>query len=291
MKENKFDRRTQDVGNVLSLEHCNVRIPDQQLATTYYVVGLGLTRDPYIMVGTDNMWANVGDRSQFHLPTGKPQVFPGPIGLVMPDLDALAARLASVRQALAGTKFAYAREHGHVDVTCPWGNHMRVHAPSPEFGDTLLGMPYVEFPVRRGAAEGIARFYREVLRAPGVVGMESSGAVARVQVGVRQTLVFRETDAAVPPYDGHHIAIYIADFSGPHAWLREHGLVTEESNDYQYRFTDIVDPRAPQDVLFRIEHEVRSATHPMFLRPLVNRNPAQRQPTYQRGRDEFYTGA
>jgi len=29
----------------------------------------------------------------------------------------------------------------------------------------------------------------------------------------------------------------------------------------------------------------------MFLRPLVNRNPAQRQPTYARGRDAFYPGA
>jgi hypothetical protein len=44
-------------------------------------------------------------------------------------------------------------------------------------------------------------------------------------------------------------------------------------------------------VLFTIEHEVRSATHPMFMRPLVSRNPVQRQATYQRGRDAFYPGA
>jgi hypothetical protein len=43
-------------------------------------------------------------------------------------------------------------------------------------------------------------------------------------------------------------------------------------------------------VLCVIEHEVRSYTHPMFLRPLVNRNPAQRQATYQRGRDAFHPG-
>jgi hypothetical protein len=30
--------------------------------------------------------------------------------------------------------------------------------------------------------------------------------------------------------------------------------------------------------LFTVEHEVRSATHPMFMRPLVNRNPALNQP-------------
>ncbi|MEK6838463.1 MAG: hypothetical protein AABY08_01830, partial [Candidatus Thermoplasmatota archaeon] len=46
----------------------------------------------------------------------------------------------------------------------------------------------------------------------------------------------------IPPYDGHHVQIYIANFSGPHRWLKEHGLITEESNWYQYRFQDIVDP-------------------------------------------------
>ena len=41
-------------------------------------------------------------------------------------------------------------------------------------------------------------------------------------------------------------------------------------------------------LLYEIEHEVRSFTHPMYARPLVNRNPAQRQPTYQPGQDAFY---
>jgi len=35
---------------------------------------------------------------------------------------------------------------------------------------------------------------------------------------------------------------------------------------------------------------VRSVTHPMYLRPLVNRNAAQRQRTYARGRDAFVPG-
>ena len=42
--------------------------------------------------------------------------------------------------------------------------------------------------------------------------------------------------------------------------------------------------------LFTIEHEVRCATHPMYLRPLINRNPAQRHATYVRGRDAFVPG-
>ena len=92
------------------------------------------------------------------------------------------------------------------------------------------------------------------------------------------------------PYDRHHIAIYVVNFSGPHRWLKDRGLVSEESNPVQYRFKDIVDPETSK-VLFTIEHEVRSATHPMFMRPLVSRNPTQRQATYQRGRDAFYPGA
>jgi hypothetical protein len=105
-------------------------------------------------------------------------------------------------------------------------------------------------------------------------------------VGNHQELVFRETADPIPDYDGHHMQIYISDFSGPHKWLRERGLVTEESNWYQYRFQDIVDPDSGR-VLFTIEHEVRSLRSPLYLRPLVNRNPAQRQPTYERGRDAF----
>ena len=62
MAGEKFDRSSQDVGNILALEHVNVRIPDQGLATLFYIVGLGLTRDPYLMVGTDNMWANAGQQ-------------------------------------------------------------------------------------------------------------------------------------------------------------------------------------------------------------------------------------
>ena len=67
-----YDRPAQDVGNSVHLEHVNVTIPSQHHATLFYVAGLGLTRDPYMMVSDDNMWVNVG-RSQFHLPTGRPR--------------------------------------------------------------------------------------------------------------------------------------------------------------------------------------------------------------------------
>ncbi len=283
-----YDRREQDLGNVLLLEHVNVRIPDQGVGTLFYIAGLGLTRDPYLMVSVENMWANAG-QTQFHLPTGGPQVLRGHVELVVPDLDALTQRLGSVRDSLAGTAFRYEVRDKHVAVRCPWGNQVRCLGAGPEFGDVTLGIVRVEFPVAPGAAAGIARFYATVLQTPAVLTRENGGVAARVSVGYRQELVFRETAATIRPYEGYHIAIYTANFSGPHAWLARRGLVTEETNAYQYRFQHIVDPDSGAP-LCEIEHEVRSATHPMYMRPLVNRNPAQRQATYVRGRDAFVPG-
>ena len=108
--------------------------------------------------------------------------------------------------------------------------------------------------------------------------------VAHVRMGLKQELRFRETEGEPPPYDGHHIAVYLSNFSGPHAFLKERGLVTEETNDYQYRFEDIVDLDSGE-LIFKIEHEVRSATHPMFQRNLVNRNTTQNLQRYVHGRD------
>jgi hypothetical protein len=283
-----YDRTTQDVGNIVALEHVNVKIPDQQLATLFYVVGLGLTRDPYLMTALNNMWINIGQQ-QFHLPTGEAEVLRGQVGLVIPDFDELPGRLAQVKAGLAGTKFDYAVEDKHIRVVSPWGNVIRCHPPGPAFADMTLGMPYVEFTVEPGTADGIARFYRAALGASATLGRNDGGSAARVTVGPHQELIFRETADQIPPYDAHHIQIYIANFSGPHRWLKEHGLVTEESNWYQYRFKDIVDPETGR-LLFTIEHEVRSLLSPLYLRPLVNRNPAQRQPTYQRGKDAFVPG-
>lgn len=94
--EQKYDRSAEDLGNVVALEHVNITVPDQHLATLFYVTGLGLTRDPYLMTGTKNMWVNVG-RGQFHLPGGKPQVVRGHVGIVLPDRAALLRRLTNVR--------------------------------------------------------------------------------------------------------------------------------------------------------------------------------------------------
>src|SRR3974390_2045883 len=119
-----FDRAAEDLGNSIHLEHVNVQVPDQRLATLFYVTGLGLTRDPYLMVSDTNMWVNVG-RSQFHLPTGTAQVLRGHTGLVISGRKALLDRLASVARKLAGTAFSFREHADHVEANCPCGNRVR----------------------------------------------------------------------------------------------------------------------------------------------------------------------
>ena len=279
-----FDRAAEDIGNSIHLEHVNVQIPDQHLATQFYVAGLGLTRDPYLMVSDNNMWVNAG-RSQFHLPSGPAQVLRGHTGLVIAGREALLDRLTRVRKKLAGTKFDFHEHNDFVEAICPWGNRLRVHEPdSARFGRITLGIPYVEFDVPVGTTAGIRRFYQEIMRCPAAV-TNGDAMVAWVQVGKDQHLKFRETEQELPPFDEHHVQIYIADFSGPHRRLVERNLITAEDNSYQYRFRDIVDLDSGEP-LFTVEHEVRSLTHPMFLRPLVNRNPLQTNRTYSAGYDQ-----
>jgi catechol-2,3-dioxygenase len=281
----KFDRAAEDLGNSIHLEHVNVQVPDQHLATLFYVSGLGLTRDPYLMTSDDNMWINVG-RSQFHLPSGEAQVLRGYTALVISGRKTLLERLASVASRLEGTKFSYREHNDYVEAICPWGNRVRCFEPDEKrFGRITLGIPYVEFDVPTGSAKGICDFYPKIMGMPAQL-KNGDGTAASVQVGKDQHLVFRETDRPQPEYDGHHVQIYITNFSGPHRALAERNLIFSEDNPYQYRFRDIVD-LANGKHLFTIEHEVRSATHPMFLRPLINRNPAQTNRTFAAGYDQW----
>lgn len=285
MKQN-FDRTTDDIGNIVSLEHVNVCVPDQGLATSFYISGLGLTRDPFMMTGVDNMWANVG-LSQFHLPTRGTHVLRGYTGLVLPWFDTLKERLEAVSSLLQGTQFAFEEHNSFIDVTCPWGNRIRCHPAGAEFGAMTVGMPYVVFDVPVGTAAAIADFYQTVFEATSrVVELENAPA-GRVTVGADQNLYFRETENSDPEFDGHHIQIYISDFSGPHKRLLGLDLITEESDAHQYRFENILDLETGKKV-FALEHEVRSLRHPLHARPLINRNPTQMISTYVPGQDALF---
>jgi len=282
MNKRQFDRRQEDVGNILQLEHVNLTVPDQGLAALFYVTGLGFTRDPYIDFGTFNMWVNLGEQ-QFHLPKADAQCFRGHIAVVVPDLEGLKKRLDAITKPMTGTCFAWREAEDHIALTCPYGNDIRAFAPG-HFSNMPLGMPYVCVDVPAGTSAGICRFYTQVIGAPA----SCSDGETRVCVGYNQEMIFRET-ADIGPYDGHHIAVYVADFSGPHQWLAERQLITEESDQHQYRFQAIVDPDSG-DTLTELEHEVRSLSHPMWHRPLTNRNPAVNFFTYRKGNEIFTPG-
>jgi hypothetical protein len=284
--DNPFNREAENLGNVTGLEHLNVEIPDQGIASDFYLLGMGFTRDPYLFPGTNNMWVNIG-KNQIHMPKGEPLVFRGHIGIVSPDREALLDRLTGVKKQLADTKFKFKENNEYVGVSCPWGNKFHVYNPDPErFGKINLGIPYVEFTVPEGAAKGIARFYRKVLGALTCIEKNGEGKAAHIKVGPHQELVFRETDKKIPEFDGHHLQVYVEDFGKPHEKLRKLDLITEESDRCQYRFEDIVDLDTGK-VLFTLEHEVRSMTHPLYNRPLVNRNPSQTNRNYVMGGDAW----
>jgi hypothetical protein len=289
-KLKQYDRDAQVVGNIVHLEHFNVIIGDQRLATLFYVVGLGGTRDPYVFPGLENMWVNFG-RTQVHLPNrgGKaPEVVRGTAGFVVPSLDDLVKRLEHAGKEMKRiapdlpNKFSFKRHQDYVEATCPWGNRIRCHAPAPQFGRTELALAYVDFDVPPGSAEGIARFYNEVMRAP--ARLEKNRV--SVSVGRDQRLMYTETAAPQPEYDNHHIQVYIADFATPYHWLKERDLINMETDAEEWRFQWITDPKDGRK-LFQIEHEVRSMKHRLFARPLVNRNHAVTNLNFVPGSDAF----
>src|ERR1051325_2498191 len=228
----KYDRSTQDVGNIVLLEHFNCCIDDQRLAVLFYVVGLGATRDPYLFPGMENIWLNFG-RTQVHMPSRavppKAERLRGTAGFVVPSLEELAKRLEhagnEMKRVIGDVRnFSFTVKKDCVEATDPWGTRVRCHAPSPEYGRTELGLVYVDFDVPPGTAEGIARFYDQVMRAPAT----AEGGRATVRVGKNQRLMFTETDRPLAEYDNHHIQIYIADFSTPYEWLKARDLMTME---------------------------------------------------------------
>lgn len=219
--------------------------------------------------------------------------------------DALLDRLreAERKQLFAETKFAYSVDTvaGHLRVTEPYGNVFvadRHVAPTPH----RLGIRAIEVFVRPGTAMRIGLFYAAVL---GAIVDTSDAACAVVcgaafpylpwGVGLSRIacpshtgpfcrLHFRESaDAAAHAYDGWHVAIYLADYSGPYARCAARGLVwnnprfvdrvysfDDALRESQFRFKDIIDLETGERLL-EMEHEVRSLAHPYFMRPFVNR--------------------
>ncbi|MEM5340689.1 glyoxalase/bleomycin resistance/dioxygenase family protein [Paraburkholderia azotifigens] len=279
---NRSDYTREDTGNLVLLEHVNLTIPDQRLATAFYVSALGLTRDPYLMTGVTNMWINLG-RSQIHLPHGDAQRLRGHVGLIVGKRASLIERLRAVRPLLEQTRFGWTEREDRVEVICPWGN--RYDCLDPDAYAVDLGIAYVQLDVPVGSAVSIAAFYREMFDASAEVRERNGSRQAVIAIGGHQQLVYAETPTAIAEYDGHHIQIYVASFSGPYERLAARGLTYGEET-HQYRFAELVDLESGAPC-FTLEHEVRSLRHPLYARPLVNRNPDLSNRNYRLGGEAF----
>jgi hypothetical protein len=147
-----------------------------------------------------------------------------------------------------------------------------------------LGIDYVEFKCPIGTASKIAVFYDSVFDATTTVVEDKQQQVALVAFGnvdevgrADQNLLFRETDDPIPPYDGHHIALYVGqdarDFVQAFKNSETAGIVwvnprfSDKASDlegaihwHQYRLKDVLDMNTG-NAIFELEHEVRSVTH------------------------------
>eukprot|EP01043_Picozoa_sp_COSAG02_P022142 COSAG02_NODE_1142_length_14267_cov_4.941700_7_plen_340_part_00 len=246
-----------ELPGVCWLEHINIVVGERALAEEFYFKALGCTLDAN---GRD---ANIGQQ-QFHINNGGtedgdvPQVVGGCIGLAMPALDSLRARLAATEAAgkLSETRFAWQDCGDFVKAICPWGNTFLVWdsdlasatsagpaAGTPQLpvmvkahvgyddgmavrkgpsGTDGAGIRFVEF--RCADAEKVAQFYKGVFSSP----VLTDGDRAAVCVGPSVHLLFSTapvTPAEQALHAGVHICVYITNFRQAYETLKARGVI------------------------------------------------------------------
>jgi len=152
------------------------------------------------------------------------------------------------------------------------------------------GISYVEFLVPQKRVSRIAEFYDCVFDATTTVFTDPATEedVAIVAFGSidetgrsSQSLIFRETTMELPPYDGHHISLYVGDskddfeqafknaMEAQVVWVnpRFSDKVTSLNTAKkwkQFRFKNMIDMKIGK-TYFELEHEVRSVEHDSWL--------------------------
>ena len=164
-----------------------------------------------------------------------------------------------------------------------WGDAV-VHRFGKDTAE-CVGLSYVEFNCPPGTADKISLFYDSVFDATTSVVQDTTGPVAIIGFGnitsqgrSDQALLFRETArSTIPPYDGHHVAMYVGqsaeDFAQAFKNAQLAGVVWKNprfadqvdtlalaAQWNQFRFKDIVDMDTGETI-FTLEHEIRSVAH------------------------------
>ena len=269
-----------EVGRILHLEHFNFEVPDQDMATVFFMKGLGLTRDPYRRTDETNMGVNIG-RQQLHLPVrgeGTPH-FDGVVGLVVPDLDQVEARLKVLQShgAFTDTPFALVREESAALITSPYGIRIRLHNAGSIPSLLPLGLAYVDYDTPEGSAEGIAAFYSEILGSPAHVVSYLGARTAEITMGPHQTVRFIERGPGPFDHTRVHIAVYVSHYHKTRKALAAMGIEVGEERNGTFFWNRILDPGTGK-IILAVGHETRSVYHPDFMRPLINRWPMETEP-------------
>ena len=230
--------QTLDLKGLLWAEHINLVVGSKELAEYFYLDFMGFTRD-----AGKSFHVNLGQQ-QFHLAeNGEPaQRIAGSIGLVVPTLDTLRARIDDAEKVLRDTQFKIESDTPDcITLSCPWGNRIHVysveddcitstlttprkmenlHAKGGAYGahrTAVRGNPgirYIEIACPPQTSGAVAKFYREML---GCTVMEAHDK-AVICVGPGVHLAFVESDDLseddIRDMEGVHVCFYADDFEG-----------------------------------------------------------------------------
>lgn len=248
--------------------------------------------------GKGGVWANAGIH-QIHLSEGATaQVFDGVITVAYDSLEAVRGRLAVPPSVLVGTRYAWTGIMGdEIQVSDPWGSRFVLverdgarDARGVQPGEVSEACGIVDVTVFVPGVvelEAVARFYTRLLGFT-VKGWKE-GKVMLFAGSEEQTISFshrlEDEDTGYVRHDdvteedgrssnaGVHLSMYVADLPRAYRAVEEMGSVyinyrfrrqaktLEESVEQcMFRVLDVVDPEKPErGVLFKLEHEVRSA--------------------------------
>jgi hypothetical protein len=274
-----FPKVLPEVGGILHLDHINFQVSDHDLATVFFIGGLGLTRDPFRRADETNMGVNVG-LQQFHLPRrGATPPFSGLIGLIVPDLDIIRLRLSRLNklQKFKDTPYEANFEDNAAKITSPFGFCIRLHSSKSMHFLKPLGIGYVEIPVPNGVADDILKFYCEVFHSIATIENRDGNKTAAINVGPFQKLYFVEKELDSYELYNFHISFHVTHYNRAREMIKERGALMGTGEGEVFFFDKIFDPETGANI-FSMTNEVRSVYHGDYMRPLINRWPIIQEP-------------
>ena len=268
-----------EVGGILHLDHINLQVSDHDLATIFFIGGLGLTRDPFRRADETNMGVNIG-LQQFHLPRrGATPPFPGLVGLIVPDLDIIRLRLSRLNklQKFKDTPYKANFDDNTAKIISPFGFCIRLHSSNSMPFLRPLGIGYVEIPVPNGVVDDILKFYREVFHSIATIENRDGNKTAAINVGPFQKLYFIEKELDSYELYNFHISFHVTHYNRAREIIKERGALMGTGEGEVFFCDKIFNPDTG-DYIFSMTNEVRSVYHGDYMRPLINRWPIIQEP-------------